>query len=257
MTLASDELPSDDMTGFTVIPVIDLKGGTVVHARAGKRADYRPLISPFGPAEDPVTLARVLLAITGSPSLYVADIDAIEGTGNHFDLCRELSHAFPGTTLWIDAGFSDVSDCAFWLPLGAALVIGSESIRSLEAWHNIRESFGSSVVLSLDFDEDGLRGPVELMAEPSPWPDRLIVMGLGRVGTEGGPDLERLQATLRLAGARAVFAAGGMRDSDDIERAAEAGARGALVATALHTGALTQHGIAALLRRRRSHVEGR
>src|SRR3990172_11269478 len=139
------------MSHFAVIPVIDLKDGVVVHARAGKRADYRPLETPFGPPDDPVAIARALLAVTGSPVLYVADLDAIAGTGNHFALCRELDNALPATALWIDAGFADVTDCAFWLPLGATLIIGSESLASIEPWRDIRESFGESVVLSLDF----------------------------------------------------------------------------------------------------------
>jgi len=41
---------------FALIPVIDLKDGGVVHARAGKRADYRPLETPFGLADDPVAI---------------------------------------------------------------------------------------------------------------------------------------------------------------------------------------------------------
>ena len=36
------------MSNFTVIPALDLKGGVVVHAVAGDRADYRPIASPFG-----------------------------------------------------------------------------------------------------------------------------------------------------------------------------------------------------------------
>src|SRR6476646_6037010 len=67
---------------FALIPVIDLKDGGVVHARAGKRADYRPLETPFGLADDPVAIARALLAVTDSPILYVADLDAIAGTGH-------------------------------------------------------------------------------------------------------------------------------------------------------------------------------
>ncbi len=42
------------MSKFTVIPVLDLKDGVVVHARGGKRADYRPLETPFGTANDPL-----------------------------------------------------------------------------------------------------------------------------------------------------------------------------------------------------------
>jgi len=107
------------MADFAVIPALDLKDGGVVQAKAGDRADYRPIASPFGAADDPVAIARRLLALTGSPSLYIADLDAIAGTGNHFELVRGISDALPGVTVWIDAGFSNVADCAFWLPLGA------------------------------------------------------------------------------------------------------------------------------------------
>ncbi len=127
---------------FILIPVIDLKGGVVVHARAGERAQYRPIETPLGAAHDPVGIARELLAITGSPALYVADLDAILGTGNHFDMCRELADALPGTDLWIDAGFGDVTDCAFWLPLGANLVVGSESLLAIDNWHDLHAVFG-------------------------------------------------------------------------------------------------------------------
>jgi HisA/HisF family protein len=242
------------MNGFAVIPVIDLKDGMVVHASGGKRADYRPLETPFGPADDAIAIARALLALTGSPALYVADLDAIEGVGNHFDLCRDLDRALPDATLWIDAGFSDITDCAFWLPLGATLVIGSESLASLAAWEEIHGSFGESAVLSLDFEGNSLRGPAALLIDPALWPERTIAMDLARIGTGEGPDLERLKSVLAKAKAKrcAVYAAGGVRDSGDLERIVAAGASGALVATALHSGAITKNEIAALSRERRS-----
>ena len=237
---------------FTVIPALDLKDGAVVHAKAGNRADYRPIASPFGAADNPVAIARRLLAVTGSPFLYIADLDAIAGTGNHFELVRGLGYALPGTTLWIDAGFSDVADCAFWLPLGATLVIGSESLAEVDDWREIHGAFGESVVLSLDFDSGGRQGPEALFNEPALWPNRIIAMSLGRVGTGGGPDIDRLKAIIAVAKGRAVFAAGGVRDAQDLAAIASLEAHGALLATALHAGAVTQNEIAALLRERRS-----
>jgi HisA/HisF family protein len=234
------------MTNFTVIPVLDLKGGVVVHARGGKRADYRPLETPFGPAEDALAIARGLLAVTYSPALYVADLDAIEGAGNNFEACRDLADALPHTALWIDAGFSDIGECLFWLPLGATLVIGSESLATVEDWNDIRASLGDNVVLSLDFDGSALRGPEALLADPALWPERVIVMALARVGTGEGPDFERLAEILAQGGPRQVYAAGGIADAGDLARVAEAGGAGALAATALHSGAITQKEIAAL-----------
>lgn len=239
---------------FSVIPVLDLKDGVVVHARAGKRAEYRPIATPFGPPHDASAIARALLGITFSPILYVADLDSILRRGHNFDLCRELSDAFPTTALWIDAGISNLDDCAFWLPLNATLVVGSETIESMEAWNTIRGSSGGRFVLSLDFDEQGLRGPKDVMTDTASWPDRLLLMSLGRVGAEVGPDLVRLQETLKVAGSREVYAAGGVADRDDVAEVAQAGACGVLAATALHSGAITQKEIAALVRGRRSQI---
>jgi uncharacterized protein related to proFAR isomerase len=222
---------------FTVIPTLDLKDGVVVHAVAGDRAEYRPVASPFGKADDPARIARGLLAATGSSVLYIADLDAITGSGSNFELVRGLGYALPDATIWVDAGFSEFADCAFWLPLGATLVIGSESLRSGDDWLEIKEAFEASVVLSLDSDAAGPRGLGAIFEDPASWPDRVIVMNLSRVGTEQGPDTEGLKSLIAKAQGRAVFEA--------------AGARGALVATALHTEALTQKEIAALLRERR------
>ena len=240
------------MGDFAVIPALDLKDGAVVQAKAGDRADYRPIKSPFGAADDPVAIARGLLAVTGSPSLYIADLDAIAGIGNHFELVRGIADALPGITVWIDAGFSDVADCAFWLPLGATLVIGSESLAAVDDWRDIQEAFGESVVLSLDFGTDGSRGPEPLFSDPALWPSRLIAMDLTRVGADTGPDVDRLKAILAVADGRAVFAAGGVRNARDLAALASLEAQGALIATALHSQAVTQKEIAALLRERRS-----
>jgi len=240
------------MCDFAVIPALDLKDGVAVHAKAGNRADYRPVESPFGPADDPAAIARGLLAATGSSSLYIADLDAISGTGNHFELVRGLSYTLPSATLWIDAGFSDVADCAFWLPLGATLVIGSEGLAAVDDWRDIHGAFGESVVLSLDYGTDGRRGPEPLFSDPELWPNRLIAMDLTRVGADTGPDIDRLKTIVDEADGRAVFAAGGVRDARDLAALASLKAQGALIATALHAGVITQNEIAALLRERRS-----
>lgn len=240
------------MDEFTVIPALDLKGDAVVHAKSGNRADYRPIESPYGAAGDPFAIARGLLSHTASPSLYIADLDAIAGVGNHFELVRGLSYALPDTALWIDAGFSDVADCAFWLPLGATLVIGSESLDGADAWREIHAAFGEGVVLSLDFDADGRKGPDALFDDASLWPRRVIAMNLSRVGTDSGPDTDGIKSLVGMSDGTAIFAAGGIRDARDLEALADLQAQGALLATALHRNAVTQKEIAALSRERRS-----
>ena len=81
---------------------------------------------------------------------------------------------------------------------------------------------------------------------------RIILMSLGRVGTETGPDFDRLEKMLKVAGNRDVYVAGGIAGLTDIAEVAKRGARGVLAATALHSGAVTQKEIAALMQERRS-----
>ena len=64
-------------------------------------------------------------------------------------------------------------------------------------------------------------------------------MTLGRVGSGAGPDLDRLAAIRARAGARRLYAAGGVRDKADLAALKDAGAAGVLVASALHDGKIS------------------
>ena len=110
-------------------------------------------------------------------------------------------------------------------------------------------------MLSLDFAAEGLRGPTALLSEPGLWPDRIIAMSLDRVGTDNGPDVERLETVAKAAGAAPSMPRAAVRSIGDLEAIAAAGAHGALIATALHAGAITQNEIAAFLQRRRSRSD--
>jgi phosphoribosylformimino-5-aminoimidazole carboxamide ribotide isomerase len=94
-------------------------------------------------------------------------------------------------------------------------------------------------VLSLDFHGDRFAGPSEILADAACWPDRVIVMTLARVGSGSGPDLARLAEVVARAGARSVYAAGGVRDRADVEALRLAGVAGVLVASALHADKIT------------------
>ena len=71
-------------------------------------------------------------------------------------------------------------------------------------------------------------------------------MSLARVGSAIGPDIDRLTTIKSRAVNRQVYAAGGVRDANDLASLAQAGITGALVATSLHNGKLTGAQIARL-----------
>jgi len=227
-----------------VIPVLDLMGGSVVRARMGSRETYRPIVTPLAPGSDPLDVARGLARIGAFERFYVADLDAIERKGDHRAVLRRLKSEL-GAELWIDAGIADLAAARDWLgtELGS-LVLGSET--QTDAALVRRLSGDPRVVLSLDFRGADFLGPPMLLAQPDAWPERVIAMTLGRVGSGAGPDFSRLAAIRTVAGTRKLYAAGGIRGAADLADLARAGAAGALVASCLHDGALSAGEIAAL-----------
>jgi phosphoribosylformimino-5-aminoimidazole carboxamide ribotide isomerase len=216
-----------------VIPVIDLMHGQVVRAQMGDRASYLPLKSPLSPTSDPVDVVRGLLAVYPFPTLYVADLDAIQSHGDNLPTLRRLREGFPALQLWVDNGAA--TDASLEAVVGANLgapVIGSESQRDDKLIAQHRSS--PRIVLSLDFRGDAFQGPPEILAQPALWPQRVIVMTLARVGSGAGPDLGRLASIQSIAGGREIYAAGGVRNAADLSALKQAGVAGALIATALH-----------------------
>jgi phosphoribosylformimino-5-aminoimidazole carboxamide ribotide isomerase len=215
------------------IPVIDLMHGQVVRARMGDRASYPLLDSPLSPTSDAVDVVRGLLGMFSFPALYVADLDAIQGSGDNSQTLRRIRAEFGQLRMWVDNGVADASTLHAFIgaDLGT-LVIGSESQRDskLIAQHR----YSMRIVLSLDFRGDAFQGPQEILAEPALWPRRIIVMTLARVGSGAGPDLERLAAIRLIADGREIYAAGGVRDAADLSALKAAGVSGALISTALH-----------------------
>jgi phosphoribosylformimino-5-aminoimidazole carboxamide ribotide isomerase len=222
-----------------VIPVIDLKGGTVVHARMGQRALYRPIETPLARGSAPSDVVAGLLSVHPFTTLYVADLDAIGGAGNNRAVLRHLKQDFPQLKLWVDSGTADLDAATEWLQEGLGrLVLGSETQRDASLAYHLSEN--AQVVLSLDFRGQEFQGPPALLAQSDSWPPRVIAMTLHRVGSHAGPDLARLAAVKAAAGAtRDVYAAGGVRDAADLRALARNGITGALIASSLHDERVT------------------
>ena len=220
-----------------LIPVIDLMGGAVVHARRGERDNYRPIVTPLCEGAEPVAIAGALMALAPFRTLYVADLDAIAGKAGHDDVISRLQGRFPDVGVWVDAGEAD--EVALTRRRAAELgkpVVGTETMTSFEMGQAALAS--GPAVLSLDYGLEGARGPAEFHQQAELWPQALIVMMLARVGGGDGPDYTRLRDIIARAGERRVYAAGGVRTVDDLQALADLGVAGALVASALHDGRL-------------------
>lgn len=221
---------------FRLIPVIDLRGGLVVRARAGDRDAYAPIRTPLASGSAPDDVARGLLAACPAEILYVADLDAIvDGHAPDLASLRAICAACPAVSLWLDAGFSTMEAVRAFVAEGLGQpVLGSES----QADSALVRACGDRAILSLDSRDGAFLGPRDLHDDPSCWPTDVIVMTLARIGVGGGPDVAALERVTHAARGRRVYAAGGVRGPDDVRALQEIGVAGALVASAIHDGKL-------------------
>jgi phosphoribosylformimino-5-aminoimidazole carboxamide ribotide isomerase len=227
-----------------IIPVLDLKDGVIVRAAGGRRADYRPIVTPLSTTADIVDVARGMRSLHSFGTFYVADLDAIAGRPPNDAALARLSR-LDAPDIWLDAGFGDAGKLE--AALGHASlspVLGSES--QVDDALLRRFQGHKKLILSLDFFADGFRGPPSFLDEPGLWPQTIIVMTLAQVGSGGGPDLALLKMIMAKAGKRQVVAAGGIRGEADIGALSELGVAAVLVATSLHEGALDRDALARL-----------
>jgi phosphoribosylformimino-5-aminoimidazole carboxamide ribotide isomerase len=246
-----------------IVPVLDLKGGIVVHARRGQRAHYAPLLSSLVDGCEPVAVARALCAVSQTRSLYVADLDAL--TGEPVDVAT-LAALSVVAELWVDAGAAAPERAADLARAGVARnIVGTESlgldysgIRSAgvpgmraAGVPGMRAAGAQAppLVLSIDLRDGRLisprpelagRGPVAAAPLATALGVReLIVIDLARVGSASGPPLAAVADLAAALPGCAIYAGGGVRDDADLRALESAGATGALVATALHEGRIT------------------
>src|SRR5262249_42377243 len=91
--------------GMRIIPVLDVMNGVVVRGVAGRRSEYRPLVSRLTPSCRPEDVAAALHSHFGFTEFYVADLDAIAG---HDFTCPFLTALHDrGFRVWLDAGVVD------------------------------------------------------------------------------------------------------------------------------------------------------
>ena len=226
-----------------IIPVIDLLNNVVVHAKRGQRQFYQPIQSRLTASSAPLEIVTALLELYSFQTLYIADLDAICGTGNNVSVIEAISQVYPNLTIWLDCGIGQMNARALYIGDNIRPVVGSENIQTLQDYRAISYACQSKHVLSLDYSTTSAMGIRELHQSARFWPDDTICMTLNAVGSEQGADMERLNEIMRLNAARKaqsrIYAAGGVRHSQDLQALARMGITGALIATALHNGTLS------------------
>jgi phosphoribosylformimino-5-aminoimidazole carboxamide ribotide isomerase len=226
-----------------IIPVIDLKNGVVVHARQGNREHYEPINTDLCKSSDIFQVIEAFLNVYAFDSFYIADLNAITHQGNHDLLIADVLVRYPQIIFWIDKGYQEYEE-GVPTASNALPVLGSESYRN-DTLAEIK-AYKHNFILSLDFSNANALGPDSLFSSPSFWPKNIIIMTLDRVGSNHGPDLNKLTEFCRQYPDKNFIAAGGIRNKQDCVLLSKAGIHQALVASALHSRTIKSEDIAEL-----------
>lgn len=230
-----------------VIGVLDVLGGVVVRGIAGRRAEYRPIVSRLCPTPQPLAVARAFRDHFGIDECYLADLDAIGGAAPAVGIYDALRS--DGFRLWVDAGVREVASGERLADVVDRLVVGLETVRGPQVVAALAGKFGERMTFSLD-----LQGGVPL-GDRTDWPAddvlgiaaeavrlgvrRMIVLDLARVGVGSGTGTEPTCADLAARFPHLhVTAGGGVRSRADLLRLRDAGVSAVLVASVLHEGRL-------------------
>ncbi|MES2499497.1 MAG: HisA/HisF-related TIM barrel protein [Pseudomonadota bacterium] len=233
-----------------IIPVIDLMQGQVVHAKLGLRSHYQPIQSNLCNSSTPLAIVAELLKLYPFHTLYIADLDAILGVGNHAEVIQRIAETYPELTIWLDCGIRQVNARALYQTKKIKPVIGSENIANLQDYRAISYACQSQHILSLDYSATSRLGIHDLHETARYWPDHTICMTLNAVGSNQGIDLTRLNGLIKLNKTRKnpskIYAAGGVKNTSDIASLVHSGISGVLVASALHNQNISAQDLIAL-----------
>jgi len=235
---------------FKVIPAVDIKDGIVVHGKGGHRDQYQPLDSQLCSGARPADVISGLRGYFPFDVIYVADLDAIAGNGHHSDCVKSLLADWPDLEIWCDFGLRGPADIEHYQQHPRLRpVAGTETLANRESLAALCAS-DADPVLSLDFKAGQALGRKDIHEAPQTWPLDVIVLNLDHVGASSGPPVEQLESADRAARASGVntnlYAGGGVRNGGDLELLKDRGTAGAVVATAIHSGAIEATTIANL-----------
>ncbi len=228
-----------------IIPVIDVKNEAVVFASQGNRNCYQPIKSPLSASSSIENIIDGLLSIYPFKIIYIADLNAITNTGSNQKIIDNIIQQYCTIEFWIDNGktadtISIASDFKY------RPILGSENQKSISLQKI--SSLPKNCILSLDFfPNSGYSGPAELLNNSKSWPDNIIIMSLECVGTNAGPNMKRLKYFCQKHPGKNFIAAGGIRNERDLLKLEKIGINYALVASALHSGAINKQTIKKLI----------
>ena len=224
-----------------VYAAIDLRGGRVVQL-VGGRPDRERLSLP-----DAIGVARDFVA-RGFPALHVVDLDGALQEGSNGEQVAAIIDAVD-VPVQVGGGVRDRAALSKWLAAGAdKVIVGTRAIEDPDWLADVAGEFPGRLLVAADIRDgvvvshgwtrsSGLTASAFLAAASRLPLAGLLVTDVGREGRLAGIDA-RLFADLAEESTVPIVAAGGIGSPRDLRLLDATGVAGAVVGTALYTGAI-------------------
>ncbi|MDR7664569.1 HisA/HisF-related TIM barrel protein [Methanosarcina sp. Z-7115] len=226
---------------FRVVFVMDIFNRSVVLAKGGVREKYLHVSdsSAVCSSSDPVSIIKLLQP----REVYIADLNVLQGKEPleaNAEIIREVS--LRADTM-LDFGISSPEGVNKALSIAGTAVIGTET-GTISAIKDAAFENPGRISVSIDMkhgkvlkeDPEIPESPFEIVKVLNNFPLKdLIFLDLDRVGTASGFDPEFLCKLVEYS-RHSVLLAGGVKDMEDLFTLDRLGIKGALVATAVHSG---------------------
>jgi phosphoribosylformimino-5-aminoimidazole carboxamide ribotide isomerase len=235
-----------------LIPAIGLIEGKCVRLTEG-RFDEKEVFH-----DDPVAMARAF-EDHGLEYLHLVDLDgAKNGAVQHWKILEQIAQK-TGLKIDFSGGIKTAADVQRVLDAGAAMAgIGSLAAREPERFYAMLERFGpGQLVLAADVRDgkvavSGWQEQTELEIESylrkhvSRGLSYALCTDISRDGKMAGPSLDLYKQLCQAVPQLKLWASGGVRSLEDLEKIRQLGMDGAIIGKAIYTGAISLQELASI-----------
>ena len=226
---------------FAIIPAVDVLDGRAVRLLRG---DYERIEIDAG---DPLALVREAAA-TSPPLVHVVALGAARDGGAPVELAHAVSRAAAPVPVQLGGGVREVADALSLAEAGVArVVVGTaafgevplrEFVAALDEQLVVSIDVASGIVRTAGWLESSELTTREALARcTEAGVHRIVCTAIDRDGARGGPDLDLLRQVRAQFGG-SILAAGGIRDTADVDAVRRLGIDGVVVGRAWLDGTL-------------------